>query len=65
MSQSPLVKCPSCGLSLAWSKDNPHRPFCSSRCREKDFIVWANEEQVIPGNPDYEDLLSRDTHPGL
>ena len=54
------VSCPGCSTQVLWREDNPHRPFCSDRCRQSDFIAWANEEQRIPGNPDYEDLLSED-----
>ena len=28
-------------------KDNPHRPFCSERCKLIDFRSWATEENVI------------------
>lgn len=60
-SQKPLiVKCPTCHAEMIWSEENPHRPFCSERCRNKDFIGWANEEQRIGGDNDYDDLLSDD-----
>ncbi len=54
------VKCPGCGAELAWRRDNPNRPFCSERCKAEDFVAWANEEQVIGGSPDYDDVLSND-----
>jgi len=57
------VKCPGCGIPVVWSNDNPNRPFCSERCRNKDFIAWANESQVIGGDTDYDDLLSEDLPP--
>jgi len=57
------VQCPGCGTSVLWSRDNPHRPFCSERCRNQDFIAWANEEQVIGGDNSYDDLLSEDLPP--
>lgn len=56
----PLVKCPTCHAEVVWSEENPHRPFCSERCRNKDFVDWANEEHRIGGNNDYDDLLSDD-----
>ncbi len=42
-----LVNCPQCGKKTAWSKDNPHRPFCSERCKLIDLGAWANEEYQI------------------
>lgn len=54
------VDCPSCKTKSVWSKDNPFRPFCSQRCRDIDFCGWANEEQKISGQSDYDDLLSED-----
>lgn len=63
MTKPKKVKCPACGTEVAWSKENPNRPFCSSRCKDKDFIAWANEEQVIAGSSDYDDILSEDISP--
>jgi hypothetical protein len=63
MTKSPLVKCPRCGAEAPWSEDNPSRPFCSPRCKQADFIAWANEEQVIAGNTVYDDVLSEDLKP--
>ncbi len=54
------VKCPTCGTDALWSAQNPHRPFCSERCRNKDFIDWANEQHRIAGDNDYNDLLTED-----
>lgn len=60
-SEKPLVvKCPACATEIIWSKENPHRPFCSERCRNKDFIDWAKEEHRIGGDNSYDDLLSDD-----
>jgi hypothetical protein len=59
--QPPLtVKCPTCHAEIIWSEANPNRPFCSERCRNKDFIDWANQERRISGDNDYDDLLSDD-----
>lgn len=55
---NPVVACPRCGAKSEWSKANPHRPFCSDRCRNEDFISWANEGNGIPGDSTYDDLLS-------
>lgn len=60
-SKKPLVvKCPTCQAEVIWGETNPHRPFCSERCRNKDFIDWAREEHRIGGDNDYDDLLSDD-----
>ena len=55
MNDLRIVQCPNCQQQTQWSDDKPYRPFCSSRCKDADFIAWANEEQQIPGNPDYGD----------
>jgi uncharacterized protein len=57
------VKCPGCAAEVVWDQNNPNRPFCSERCRNKDFIGWANEEQVIGGDTQYDDVLSDDLPP--
>ena len=52
--------CPNCNISIKWTNDYPERPFCSVRCKNNDFIGWANEEKTIAGNPSYEDIFSED-----
>ncbi|CAB1370854.1 DNA gyrase inhibitor YacG [Denitratisoma oestradiolicum] len=47
-----IVRCPTCGKSLEWSPDYPHRPFCSERCRKIDLGAWANEEYRVPVSED-------------
>ncbi len=42
-----IVRCPSCQKQVIWTKDNPHKPFCSQRCKLIDFGAWANEEHRI------------------
>ncbi len=42
------MKCPTCNRPVAYSKDNPFRPFCSERCKLIDFGAWANEEYSVP-----------------
>jgi endogenous inhibitor of DNA gyrase (YacG/DUF329 family) len=42
------VKCPTCRKPTPWD-DNPHRPFCSERCRTIDLGAWASERYRIPG----------------
>jgi len=41
------MKCPTCHRPVQW-EDNPHRPFCSERCKLLDFGAWANEEYAVP-----------------
>ncbi len=49
------VKCPSCGKKADWH-DNPHRPFCSERCKLIDLGKWADESYSIDvvNPPDFE-----------
>lgn len=42
------LKCPQCRVMVAWH-GNPHRPFCSERCRLIDLGQWADESYTIPG----------------
>lgn len=58
--KAKLVECPGCKTAIPWSTDNPHRPFCSEQCKNKDFVAWANQENAMPGNPDYEDMFSNE-----
>jgi uncharacterized protein len=44
------MNCPTCGKPAEW-RDNPHRPFCSERCKLIDFGRWANEEYRVPAEP--------------
>ncbi len=49
------VPCPGCGALVAYSPENPWRPFCSERCRQTDLGAWASEAYRIPlreGDPD-------------
>ena len=55
-----VVKCPGCGADVEWSEASEYRPFCSARCKNKDFIDWATEQQRIGGDASYDDLLSDD-----
>lgn len=52
------VDCPNCQQSIEWTDQYPERPFCSTRCKNNDFIDWANEEQRIAGSPNYDDIFS-------
>jgi endogenous inhibitor of DNA gyrase (YacG/DUF329 family) len=35
-----------------YAADNPHRPFCSARCKNNDFGAWANEAFAVPADPE-------------
>ncbi|GAB4390108.1 MAG: DNA gyrase inhibitor YacG [Thermodesulfovibrionales bacterium] len=42
------IKCPVCKKLTTW-EENPHRPFCSERCKMIDLGKWASEEYRIEG----------------
>ena len=42
------IKCPSCRKEIPW-EGNPHRPFCSDRCRLIDLGAWTQERYRIAG----------------
>ncbi len=42
------IRCPHCATPTPW-EGNPHRPFCSERCRLIDLGCWADEEYRIAG----------------
>ena len=41
------VKCPTCKIRIEY-EGNPHRPFCSDRCRLIDIGEWASESFKVP-----------------
>ena len=45
------VRCPLCGRRTTW-RENPHRPFCSERCRLADLEGWLSGRYVVPGDPE-------------
>lgn len=47
-------RCPTCRTAVRW-EGNPHRPFCSERCRMVDLGTWADEGFRIAGDPLPED----------
>ena len=49
------VRCPGCGEPTLYSPLNPHRPFCSARCRSHDFSAWATEAYRVEAPPTTED----------
>ncbi|KLT73058.1 hypothetical protein PL75_05165 [Neisseria arctica] len=48
----PIVKCPTCGNSVAWLPESLYRPFCSQRCKLIDLGSWANEEYTVEAQED-------------
>ncbi|MCY4657822.1 MAG: DNA gyrase inhibitor YacG [Gammaproteobacteria bacterium] len=45
----PKIKCPECKKLTIWHESNPHRPFCSRRCKMIDLGEWLEENRAIPG----------------
>jgi len=50
------VRCPACGGKSRYAPDNPYRPFCSARCRERDLGAWATENYRIERRETPDDL---------
>jgi endogenous inhibitor of DNA gyrase (YacG/DUF329 family) len=57
------VRCPTCRRETSL-QGNPHRPFCSERCRLLDLAAWADERYRIPGDPVPSEADAVDTPPG-
>ena len=58
-----IVRCPTCAKSVRWHSSNPHRPFCSDRCRIIDLGGWASETHRIPGESVDENIDPESTEP--
>jgi endogenous inhibitor of DNA gyrase (YacG/DUF329 family) len=56
------VRCPMCGRRTTW-RENPHRPFCSERCRLADLQGWLTGRYVVAGDPDASAASSSETDP--
>lgn len=52
------VECPTCHATVVWSEEFKYRPFCSKRCKDGDFIGWANEDNKIAGSSNFDDIFS-------
>ncbi|MCB9787838.1 MAG: DNA gyrase inhibitor YacG [Deltaproteobacteria bacterium] len=50
------MKCPVCSAQAPAPAENPHRPFCSLRCKQVDLGRWVTGAYAIPGPP-AEELL--------
>ena len=53
------IKCPTCRKETAW-ENNPHRPFCSERCRLIDLSAWTEGRYQIPGARIVDDFFDSD-----
>ena len=58
--QGRTVRCPMCGRRTTWT-ENPHRPFCSDRCRMADLEGWLAGRYVVAGDPEASALSPTDT----
>jgi endogenous inhibitor of DNA gyrase (YacG/DUF329 family) len=47
------LDCPICGKPVAFApQERPASfPFCSARCRDRDFGRWANGDYVVASDP--------------
>ncbi|HMS06452.1 MAG TPA: DNA gyrase inhibitor YacG [Burkholderiaceae bacterium] len=60
-----LVRCPTCGGDSIFAPSNPHRPFCSQRCRQIDLGQWSDESFRLPGTPAFDPLADQVTEPDI
>lgn len=51
-----IVTCPGCGGVSVYAVTNPHRPFCSERCKQIDLGAWASEQFAVPAAAPPEDF---------
>ncbi|MGE5299593.1 MAG: DNA gyrase inhibitor YacG [Acidobacteriota bacterium] len=52
------IRCPVCREWTTW-EENPHKPFCSKRCKLIDLGAWASEEYRVPGKKEEEEDETR------
>ena len=43
-----MANCPECKTLTNVNTNNPHRPFCSERCKLIDLGNWASGSYAIP-----------------
>ena len=62
-----LVSYPRCGAQVAWSTENPYRPFCSERCKLIDLGDWAMEKYrvAVEEDKDEPDAEQQDEGSGI
>ena len=53
-----IIVCPTCKKKTTF-ENNPHRPFCSDRCKLIDLGAWAEGKHAIPSDHDPETDLDR------
>jgi hypothetical protein len=56
------IACPNCKQLTEYSPNNPHRPFCSKRCKLIDLGLWASEQYAIPAVINLDDLDDMQDH---
>ncbi|WP_228243150.1 DNA gyrase inhibitor YacG [Porphyrobacter sp. GA68] len=47
MSEAPVRRCPVC----CEPRSEAHRPFCSTRCKDRDLARWLTDGYAVPGRP--------------
>ncbi len=57
------ITCPQCKTTTTWEK-NPHRPFCSERCKLIDLGKWASGDYVVKEKLDDESEPSKENDNG-
>lgn len=60
------MRCPIC-KKPAETENNPHRPFCSERCKLIDFGNWADGNYRVPAqeeHPSVEEMEQQLPHDG-
>lgn len=71
MSTSSSKPCPICrkprGHALKQqggsAEENPHHPFCSQRCKDRDLARWFSDSYALPGPPADPDDLTQHSWP--
>ena len=54
-----IVSCPQCKGPALFAPTNLWRPFCSKRCKSRDFGAWASEEFRLPDSePKMDEILN-------
>jgi endogenous inhibitor of DNA gyrase (YacG/DUF329 family) len=57
------ITCPQCKTTTTW-EENPHRPFCSERCKLIDLGKWASGDYVVKEKLDDESEPSKENDNG-
>ncbi|HEX4895291.1 MAG TPA: DNA gyrase inhibitor YacG [Solimonas sp.] len=51
-----IAACPQCGDSTRLDTGNPHRPFCSERCRLVDLGAWFSGQYGVAADDQTPDV---------